>query len=668
MAKVTPVNNGELGSSIRAKWNNALQSVEVDGITMTGDGNDTPLAAVSQNIAWDTCKTTSDSNETLSGLRNIGSYDLLENDRILLTSQTNATENGIYVASTGTWSRATDADESREFIQGKHVRISDGGYVGWVFHQTSDSYPTITSSVIEYEGTAPTSASNLEVGDSNLNLTNDAGYLVADDILGKQDTLTAHEGVLLSNNVLSMHRRLTGTGVAGVRPGVDTGLGNSTLGEISYLGDDLILSGFGLTESGHQIDGSYSLLTGVNGLVYPNATSSNALIFEGADGGNYPLVDGKDYMVFYKEDGDLWDLVTVTDNGSGQPGDWYFYEIDTDPTSLTSTSTGVEIHPVPRYSLDMTLLFASGDEYYDGVYLRSTTPFAITYSSGQYRIDTTVTDRAAFYAVFAGTLALVAWSTDLNQWFLWHTPLTSTSDFVDTQGIGQFNASTQVVGRRKGFGADTELVDGIYFSSYGYLDYAGTLEYYANLTVGGSAANEEVAGTGVTNNSFLGLEDQALYVITDTVANNNQLALTTSAEVKSYVSGVVLDSIENTWVDVNKVSSSLKGSPTSTLSTTPQSALNVTIPDGTYGTARVLIHALRDDDASVISMEYLVSVHCTSSTVNANATQSAISSFGGTQSDLVIAFATSSNALDVNVSTNGAEEYVVSVTWNMITS
>ena len=49
------------------------------------------------------------SNIVLTGLQVIDGYTLLANDRVLLTAQTNAAENGLWVAAAGAWTRPTDA-------------------------------------------------------------------------------------------------------------------------------------------------------------------------------------------------------------------------------------------------------------------------------------------------------------------------------------------------------------------------------------------------------------------------------------------------------------------------------------------------------------------------------------------------------------------------------
>lgn len=69
------------------------------------------------------CRTVATSNITLSGLQTISGYTTVEDDRVLVKGQTNAVDNGIYMASTGSWTRAKDADGNRDLVQGTRVLI-----------------------------------------------------------------------------------------------------------------------------------------------------------------------------------------------------------------------------------------------------------------------------------------------------------------------------------------------------------------------------------------------------------------------------------------------------------------------------------------------------------------------------------------------------------------
>ena len=55
-------------------------------------------------------------NITLSGLQVIDGYTTLAGDRVLVKNQSNAANNGIYIASSTAWTRSTDADTWNEFL------------------------------------------------------------------------------------------------------------------------------------------------------------------------------------------------------------------------------------------------------------------------------------------------------------------------------------------------------------------------------------------------------------------------------------------------------------------------------------------------------------------------------------------------------------------------
>lgn len=65
------------------------------------------------------------------GLLVVDGYQTLEGDRVLVKSQTNAAENGIYTASEGAWVRTADADEDGEIVTGMQIFVyNDGTHAG----------------------------------------------------------------------------------------------------------------------------------------------------------------------------------------------------------------------------------------------------------------------------------------------------------------------------------------------------------------------------------------------------------------------------------------------------------------------------------------------------------------------------------------------------------
>jgi hypothetical protein len=64
--------------------------------------------------------------------------------RVLLTAQTDASENGIYVTASGAWARAADADASADFEFGKTVTVTAGtAGAGTNWYYTGADDPTV---------------------------------------------------------------------------------------------------------------------------------------------------------------------------------------------------------------------------------------------------------------------------------------------------------------------------------------------------------------------------------------------------------------------------------------------------------------------------------------------------------------------------------------------
>lgn len=66
-------------------------------------------------------------NITLSGEQTINSVAVVSGDRVLVKDQTDSAENGIYDANTGTWTRASDFNDTSETVNGTVVFAQDGG-------------------------------------------------------------------------------------------------------------------------------------------------------------------------------------------------------------------------------------------------------------------------------------------------------------------------------------------------------------------------------------------------------------------------------------------------------------------------------------------------------------------------------------------------------------
>jgi hypothetical protein len=83
------------------------------------------------------CRTVATTNITLSGLQTISGYTTVDGDRVLVKGQSSAVDNGIYVASTGSWTRAKDADGNRDLVQGTRVIVRSTTIAGVEYELTT---------------------------------------------------------------------------------------------------------------------------------------------------------------------------------------------------------------------------------------------------------------------------------------------------------------------------------------------------------------------------------------------------------------------------------------------------------------------------------------------------------------------------------------------------
>ncbi len=93
------------------------------------------------------CRVASDSNITLSGEQTIDGIAVVSGDRVLVNGQTDGTENGIYEADTGAWSRTKDCDGSYDLVSGTAVFVRDGTNAGIYYLDTADPITIGTTSL-----------------------------------------------------------------------------------------------------------------------------------------------------------------------------------------------------------------------------------------------------------------------------------------------------------------------------------------------------------------------------------------------------------------------------------------------------------------------------------------------------------------------------------------
>ena len=96
------------------------------------------------------CRVVATSNITLSGLQSIDSVTVAADDRVLVTAQTDGTDNGIYTVDSGAWTRAPDFDGTGDVLKGTIVVIASGTVYSGTVWQLTTTDPDIDTDSLSF--------------------------------------------------------------------------------------------------------------------------------------------------------------------------------------------------------------------------------------------------------------------------------------------------------------------------------------------------------------------------------------------------------------------------------------------------------------------------------------------------------------------------------------
>lgn len=91
-----------------------------------------------------------DENIVLSGLQYIDNYPLKEGDRILVNGQNVKNQNGVYIASSGTWQRSEDLNTGISFAKGAYILVNEGKFANCGFMLLNGGNISLGTSNIEF--------------------------------------------------------------------------------------------------------------------------------------------------------------------------------------------------------------------------------------------------------------------------------------------------------------------------------------------------------------------------------------------------------------------------------------------------------------------------------------------------------------------------------------
>ena len=180
-------------------------------------------------------RATTTANITLSGPQTIDGVSIIAGDRVLVKNQTTGSQNGIYVAAAGAWSRALDMDTNGEMVHGSFAAVLEGTVnegTSWIV--TTDNPILIGTTAVTwdlYQGSQTISAGDGMVRIGNVfNVGAGTGIVVGAHSVGIDPAYTGQASIVTVGTITS--GVWTGTPIAGNFGG--TGQSAVAIGDILY--------------------------------------------------------------------------------------------------------------------------------------------------------------------------------------------------------------------------------------------------------------------------------------------------------------------------------------------------------------------------------------------------------------------------------------------------
>ena len=179
-------------------------------------------------------------NITLSGGAPslVDGVTLSHNDRVLVTGQTTASQNGIYYVTTlgsgsnGTWSRSTDSNQTGELLAGTIIMVTEGQiYADTQWKLITDNPIVIGTTSLTF--TQNYMANSISGGTSNVVVNSNANVTISS--AGAANVLTVSNTGVYVSGVVSATGNITGnyfvgngSALTGIATGIPTQIANGT--------------------------------------------------------------------------------------------------------------------------------------------------------------------------------------------------------------------------------------------------------------------------------------------------------------------------------------------------------------------------------------------------------------------------------------------------------
>jgi len=135
---------------------------------------------------------------TLSGEQTIETIDVVEGDRVLVRAQADTTENGIYNAAGGAWTRTVDWNAANDVINGVLVNDASTAIIyqaSLVDPFTPDVTPVTFPAWSPIAGDVPTDNSNNELSATDVQASFDEIGVVGPQLVAASATLYAYNNL-----------------------------------------------------------------------------------------------------------------------------------------------------------------------------------------------------------------------------------------------------------------------------------------------------------------------------------------------------------------------------------------------------------------------------------------------------------------------------------------